>query len=269
MPELPELPPIAREPLSVVLLASNAEGCVRQVLAGWLRVLQERGSEFEILLVDDGSSDRTPALAEEEAATVPALKILRHDQPRGIGAALRTGLTACTRPLIVCAPCDPAYRAEDLPRFLAEIDRVHLLTGYRAGRRGPLVLRPLGLLFRLIHLLLFSHAPRRLPGWLGWRGHLGNLLARIFFGVRLRDVACPFRMFRREILPRCPLQSEGEFVWVEQLAKVNFAGWIFGEEIPLAVAPRGTRGLWRLLREAYHVFTRPDFGPASVRAVNP
>lgn len=263
MPEFPSLPPVASEPLSLVLLAHNAEAHVAGVVEGWRQTLAARNVPFEIVLVDDGSSDRTAALAQE----MPGLKVLRHEKPRGIGAALRTGLDATTQPLLACAPCDPAYRPEELTRFLAEIDRVHFLTGYRAGVPVPAPLRALGAVVRLLSHVLVSGAPERLPGWLGWRGHLGALLARIFFGVRLRDVGCPFRVFRREVLARTPLQSDGSFALAEQLAKVNFTGHIFGQEIPLPVAPSSswpTQSVGQVLREAHRVFSHPVFGPPGV-----
>jgi glycosyltransferase involved in cell wall biosynthesis len=263
MPELPSLPPVATQPLSLVLLAHNAEAHVAGVVEGWRQTLAARNVPFEIILVDDGSSDRTAALAGE----LPEVKLLRHDKARGIGAALRTGLEATTHPLLACALCDPAYRPVELARFLAEIDKVHFLTGFRAATPVPGPLRFLGKITRLLSQVIFSGAPPRLAGWLGWRGHFGALLARVFFGVRLRDVGCPYRVFRREVLARSPLQSDGSFALAEQLAKVNFAGHVFGEEIPLPVSqasswPRQTSG--QVLREAYRVFSHPSFGPPGV-----
>jgi len=265
MPELPNLPPIAKAPLSLVLLASNAAPHLADLLRGWRDVLLAREVPFEIIVVDDASGDGTGERAEELAASLPELKLLRHDQPRGSGAALRTGLAQVRHPLIACAPCDPAYRPEDLTRFLAQIDPVHFLTGYRAGARVPLLARGVGHLWRLFCRIVFNNTGERLPGWLGWRGHLGALLARVFFGVRLRDVACPYRLFRREVLARSPLQSNGDFAWVEQLAKVNFSNGVFGHEVPVPVTPQRQPPSWArfraLFREAKHVFSHPTFGP--------
>ncbi len=195
------------------------------------------------------------------AGELPDVKLLRHEQPRGLGAAMRTGLAATTHPLIVLALCDPAYRPSDLGRFLASMDRVHFLSGFRAARPVPLAARAVGLCWRVLCRLLFAYTPPRLPGWLGRRGHLASLVARIVFGVRLRDVGCPYRVFRREILARSPIQSDGEFALVEQLAKVNFAGFYFGEEeVTLAIEPRPSGSRRQSLREGYRVFARPDFG---------
>src|SRR5207237_2750049 len=132
--------------------------------------------------------------------------------------------------------------------FLAQIDPVHFLIGYRAGVRVPLFSRALGFLWRLFSRIVFNYKGERLPGWLGWRGHLGAFLARVFFGVRLRDVACPFRVFRKEVLARSPLQSDGDFAWVEQLAKVNFTNGVFGHEIPLPVMAQRQPLSWQRCR---------------------
>jgi hypothetical protein len=127
----------------------------------------------------------------------------------------------------------------------------------------PVALRVVGFLWRVVCLVVFSYAPARLPGWLGLRRHLSWLAARVLFGLRYHDVACPFRLLRRDILARIPLQSRGPFAHVELLAKANFLGHVMGEEFPLDVVPPPSRGDARaILREARRVFNAPDFGPA-------
>jgi hypothetical protein len=194
------------------------------------------------------------------------------DAQRGEGAALRTGVEAATLPLFFYTLCDPQYRPEDLGRMLQkkvgpdrpelEIDQAHLITGYRAGVPVPLPLRLVGLGWRLICRVVFSYPAAPLPGWLGWRGHLGRLLARVVFALRYQDVACPFRLVRRSAFERMPIQSDGEFAHVELLAKANFLGHLLGEDLPLAVRPRPWRyGKGELWREVKAVLRRPDFGP--------
>ena len=85
--------------------------------------------------------------------------------------------------------------------------------------------------------VVFSAAPDPLPGWLGTNGHAARLLARVLFGVRTRDVLCPYRLLRREIFARIPIQSRGPFAHVELLAKANFLGHMMGEELPIDVVP--------------------------------
>ncbi len=276
MPELPPLPPIAAQPLSVVLLAHNDRAHLETVVGEWLAFLSGLGREFELLVVDDGSTDGTADL-RPAAEVHPRVRFLRHPKPQGEGAALRTALALARYPLLAYAPCDSRFPPDDLNRLLTkrtvpnkpdlEIDHVHLMSGYRAGRPVPVALRALGALARLISRAVFSHAPPPLPGWLGWRRHLGGLLVRWLFGVRYRDVASPFRLLRRDMLARIPLQSDGPFVHVEIVAKANFLGHIFGEELPLhGVSPEPRSppvagSARQMLREAVRLFRHPDFGP--------
>jgi glycosyltransferase involved in cell wall biosynthesis len=276
MPEIPSLPPIADQPLSVVLLARNAAGHVAVSITDWLGFLDDfRPGAYEVILVDDGSSDGTADKAQTQSDAFPTLRIIRHDQPRGEGAALRAGLQAATRPLVFYALCDPAYRPEILAQLFArkmttedgveenEIDHVHLMTGFRAGHKVPAPLRALGWLARAACWVLFAYSPRALPGRLGWRRHFGWVLSRLLFGLRHHDVACPVRLIRREILPRIIIQSDGPFAHVELLAKANFLGAMMGEEVPLDVRPPAYRGdAGAFLRDGQKVFNHPDFGPA-------
>ena len=275
MPEPPPLPPIATHPLSVALLAHNDRPHLEVVVAEWLAFLTGLGRDFELIVVDDGSTDGTADLKAPLPAAHPRVHFLRHATPQGEGAALRTALAVARHPLFAYAPCDPRYPPGDLNRLLTkrthpdkpelEIDHVHVMSGFRAGRRAPLFWRALGALGRVVSRVVFSHASAPLPGWLGWRRHVGSLVVRWIFGVRYRDVASPFRLVRREIFARIPLQSDGPFVHVEIVAKANFLGHILGEEVPLQVPPEprsppvGGRAR-EILSEAVRLFRRADFG---------
>jgi glycosyltransferase involved in cell wall biosynthesis len=276
MPEIPSLPPIADQPLSVVLLARNVADHVVASLIVWLGFLDDfRPGAYELILVDDGSSDGTADKAQAQADAFPALRVIRLDQPRGEGAALRTGLQAATKPLVFYTLCEPAYRPEILSQLFArkmttddgveenEIDHVHVMTGFRAGLKVTPPLRAIGWLARTACWVLFAYTPRPLPGRLGVRRQLGWVLSRLLFGLRHHDVACPVRLIRRETLPRIPIQSDGPFAHVELLAKANFLGALMGEEVPLDVVPpayRGDSGVF--FHDGKKVFNKPDFGPA-------
>ncbi len=269
MPEFPKLPPIADQPLSVVLLAHNAGAHLEKVVAEWATYLNGLNRDYEILLIDDGSTDLTPRLLPVLTDRHRRLRLLRHPHRRGEGAALRTALTTARHPLLFYTLCDPRYRPGDVNRLLKEIDRVHLATGYRTGLPVPRCWRWAGALRRGLGKLVLGHADPPLPGWLGWKRHLGRLVVRLLFGVRNQDVSCPFRLARRAIFARIPLQSDSSFVHVEVLAKANFLGLLLAEEVPLGdrthpVAPEkdGPDRLGRLLSDGCRVFRKPDFGPA-------
>jgi glycosyltransferase involved in cell wall biosynthesis len=281
MPELPRLPPIASQPLSVALLAREQVNHLDAILAAWVTFLNGLDREYELIVVDDGSTDGTGELAETLAGKYRRVQIRRHERARGEGAALRTALTAAHHPLFFYTLCDPHYQPADLGKMLRqrcdprlpelEIDRVHILSAARGGRPAPWPWRLAGLFWRMLFRVLFTQAPDRLPGWLGWKRHLGGLLARILFGVRYRDVTCPFRLLRRDIFARIPLQSDGPFAHVELLAKANYLGLIMGAEVPLEPGhyPSLTKKMNRaevrqMLDDARRVIRHPDFGPATV-----
>ena len=271
MPEFPPLPPVSAEALSVVLLARNDAAHVEAVVAEWVAHLNGLDRDYELLLVDDGSRDGTAERAAALVRRFARVRLLRHDDPRGEGASLATGVAAGRFPLLFYSRCEPRFRPGSLPLLLSEIDRVHIVTGYRAGLPVPLGWRVVGRLYRFFCRVLFGQAATPLPGWLGWRRHAGRLLVRVLFGVRNHDVACPFRLFRREVFARIPIQSRGTFAHVEILAKANFLGHLIGEEIPLGdrarpVAPeeRMTEPPVGVFAEGYRVFAHPDFGPPTV-----
>jgi glycosyltransferase involved in cell wall biosynthesis len=237
MPEPAVRPPIAEAPVSVVLPAYNAAASVEPTLRGWAAYLDGLAREYEILLVDDGSTDQTRERAE--ALQLPRLRVLHHDVVQGQGAALRTGLVAARLPLICYCECSAAYQPADLSKMLELIDQVDVVTGYR-----PLAVRP--------------HRSRaeRIHQW----------LVRLIFGLHLKDVDCPFKLFRRAVFDRIPIQSDGPFVHAEILAKANFLTCLIAEvEVTYqpSAAVQAVPGSLRLLRkEAVRVFRRPDFGPA-------
>jgi len=277
MPEIPPLPPIASQPISVVLLARDEEPHLEAVLRLWLDVLGGLNRDFEIILVNDGSRDRTleiatgAVLATGLGTGLGSFQVLNHEQPQGIGAALRTGLATSRFPLLFYTTADREYRPADISLLLGEIDKVHLLSGYRRGQPVPWPLRGLGFFWRLVLRVVFDLAPERLPGWLGWKEHLYRMVIRLVFAVRTRDMNCAFRLCRRHIFARIPIQSNGPFAHTEILIKANFLGCVLGEEVPIAHQPRlGSLGDWtgsdyrKLAREGLQVFKHADFGPPEV-----
>jgi glycosyltransferase involved in cell wall biosynthesis len=263
MPDLAPLPPIADQPISVVLLARNDEIHLEEVVSAWTTLLDGLNREYELILVDDGGTDRTPELTAALTARFPRLRVIRHEQPRGDGAALRDGLQTATKPLFFYTTADRQYDVADFNKLLPEIDKVHLVSGFRQWQQVPRPLRWLGFVYRVFLRVLFSLTLERRSAWLGWNEWAYRLLARVVFALRLQDVNCLFRLFRREIFARIPIQSDGEFAHVEVLAKANFLGSYMNDEIPVAHRPRQQLPAgpsWG--KDFRRVFSHPDFGPA-------
>ena len=108
MPQLPPLPPIATQPLSVVLLAHESPH-LAGVVDGWVKFLDGLGRDYEVILVDDASSDRTPERIDNLVKRHPHLRVLRHETHKGEGAALRTGVEAAQHPLLFYTVCEPSF----------------------------------------------------------------------------------------------------------------------------------------------------------------
>ena len=176
-------PPIATAPLSVVLVAYNDRPTVTSVVADWAACLNRLSREYEILLVDDGSSDGTGDLADSLASQEVRLKVLRHDTHQGIGAALRTGLGSARLPLVCYSTCSGEYEGSDLERLLPCIDQTDLVGGCRVGTSG--------VHWRTLQLRTFR-----------W-------LARVLFAVRMRDPECLFLLARRSIFRGFPFNQTG------------------------------------------------------------
>jgi len=282
MPQAPVLPKIHDAPLGVLLLARLDAGHAAAVTRVWLDWLKKRGGEWELLVVDDGSDDET---AEAVGGIEDArLRLIRHDVPKGEGAALRTGLAALEKPLIFYTLCRPEYTPAGLEVMLTrevpvdeagkvglEVDHVHLTAGCRAGEPTPPVLATLGAAWRGFCWLVFSYTAPVAPGWLGWGRWWAGVWMWWVFGLRYADALCPYRLLRRDMLARIPIQSDTAFAHAELLAKANFLGQVLaGEQVPLPVKPPPSRGDFAALyADAMKVSNAPDFGPAVLPAAAP
>lgn len=265
MPTMSERPAIADAPLSVILPAHNAAEHIRAVLTEWRSILGRRQSGYEILVVDDGSTDATAALVEAVSREEPRVQLLLQEVPQGIGAALRAGLSKAQYPLVCCCPCDWQYQPADVQQLLKTIDKVDLVTGCRGGKPRPAVLRVLGLLYRGLVRVIFGLPLERSecrPGWAGW---WRRWQARWLFGLAVHDPECAFRLFRRDIFARIPIQSQGSFVHIEILAKANFLGCWMAEEVVRYQPPATGTDSYSLAgpqgRDCWRLLQNPDFGP--------
>jgi dolichol-phosphate mannosyltransferase len=193
--------------LSLVVPAFNEEEVIRQAVIEADTALAALCSDYEVLIVDDGSKDATAATVEAEAAKRPHVRLLRHGTNRGYGAALRTGFTAARFDLVGFTDADCQFHLEDLGLLLPLTDQVPVAVGFRVGRQ---------------------ESWRRLFLAGGF-----NLVVRTLLGIRVRDCDCALKVFRREVLPGLMPQTNGFFVNAEMLTKARQQG--------IAVAEAGVR----------------------------
>jgi glycosyltransferase involved in cell wall biosynthesis len=177
---------------------ANLEGLVEEALGA----LPEIADKFEIIAVDDGSKDRTPAIADELAARHPGVfRVVHHPVNLGYGAALRSGFRASKFGLIAFIDGDRQFRVADVARLterLARADHPDVVLGFRIHRADPLIRR--------------------------WYAKTYRLANRIFFGVRATDIDCACKLFRREALEPIRVGSGGAFFTAELLIKLRFEG---------------------------------------------
>src|SRR5262249_32453066 len=201
----------------------------------------------------------------------PNVILLKHDRPRGFGAALRTALEKAQHPLFFYSSFDYPYQPSDLRKLIDRINDVDLVTGFRSAVPVPAVEKIIRRALAVSLRILIGLHSEMLPGWLGFKAHLYARFAQLFFGVHVTDTDSAFKLFRREILTQFPIQSDGPFAHVEILAKTNFLTfWV--DEIPIGAQP-GAKPVtllpafsWReRWRDMKRVFLDPDFlpGPSS------
>lgn len=197
--------------LSVVLPAHNEEATVADVVEEVSAVVRKLGITYEIILVNDGSTDRTGEVARELASDVPNLRVVEHHPGRGYGGALKAGFAAATSDLIAFFPTDRQFVFAEVDRLLGQIGEADIVSGDRMDRQDNLV--------------------RRLNAF-GW-----NTLIRLLFGYLCRDIDCGFKLFRREILERVSIASDGAMVDTEFLAGARARGYRIAE-VPVTHLPR-------------------------------
>ncbi len=260
-----ERAPIRQAPISVVLTAYQNALEVHEVVAAWQTHLESLERTCEIIVVDDGSSDDTRAQVEALCPRFPNLRLSYLEPHGGIGNALQIGISAAQHPLLVTAPCDKQFFPPDLTRALDAIDQVDLVAGYRVGKPLPLWLRVWDGIRSVLGRILLGATPDKRDCWLGWRHWRTRCAARWIFGVRVHDPECPFRLYRREVFRRIPIQCQSSAAHIEILAKANHLECIMAE-VPVSWEPSKSVALdtveSRYWKELRRLFRRPEFGPA-------
>jgi glycosyltransferase involved in cell wall biosynthesis len=256
-----------RDAVSVVIPVHNAADRVGKVVPAWAGALALLGRGYEILVVDDGSTDATAAALEQLAGRVNHLRVLKHEARRGFGACLKTALAEVQHPLLFYTSTDYPYTPTDLRRLLDRIEvrdevlgrQPDLISGCRTGRPVPVLVKWGGRAWRLLWRLLLGMPMEPSPTWLGGREWAYGTFVGWVFGVPLADVNSAFKLYRTAFLRRVPIQSDADFVHAELVAKATFLTSIM-DEVPLTPKPDPEPELPSRLREMWHVFCRPEFG---------
>jgi glycosyltransferase involved in cell wall biosynthesis/GT2 family glycosyltransferase len=205
---------VARQSISVVFPAYNEEENIARAVEQAVSFLELLFTDWEVIVVDDGSRDKTVQIVDALARRDPRIVALHHPRNRGYGAALRSGIQAARKDLVFFCDSDLQFHITELLLLLAWIEQYDLVIGYR-GRRMDAV-------------------HRKVNAW-GWR-----TLVRLLLGLSVRDIDCAFKLFRRDVFKYISIESVGAMVNTEILVQAVRMGFKI-KEVPVTHFPR-TRG---------------------------
>jgi glycosyltransferase involved in cell wall biosynthesis len=190
--------------LSVFFPAYNDSGTIASLVIAARRTARTLTPDFEILIVDDGSADTTPVIADELARTYPEVRVIHHPTNRGYGGALRSGFASAGKELVFYTDGDAQYDPTELavlwPRMIEGVD---LVNGYKISRSDPL------------HRVII--------------GRIYHYTVKMLFGLKVRDVDCDFRLLRRSIFDRVHLEHSSGVICLEMMKKIQDAGFRIAE----------------------------------------
>ena len=221
--------------LTVFFPCYNEEENVEALAVEVDRVVGEIADDYEVIIVDDGSTDRTGGIADRIARERPHVRVIHHPRNLGYGTALRTGFAGARKELVLYTDGDCQFDIRDLRKLLPLMrEGVDLVVGYRENRQD----RPLRKIVSRVY----------------------NAIIRLIFGLRVRDIDCAFKLFRRSVFDKVEIRSERFLVDTEILVKAKRAGLTI-VETPVTHLPR-TRGassvsprdVFRTLRELSHLW---------------
>jgi glycosyltransferase involved in cell wall biosynthesis len=187
--------------ISVVFPMWNEEAYIHRAVAAAREALERAAPDHEIILVNDASTDRTGELADTLAREDSRIKVVHHAKNRKLGATLRSGYAIASKELVLYSDTDLPFDFHEVERAvrLLEYQQADVLSAYRFDRTSE------GLL-RTVYTIGYS------------------ALIRTLFRLRFRDVNFSFKLFRRALLDRIVLKSEGSFIDTEFLVRARKSG---------------------------------------------
>ncbi|MBM2811041.1 MAG: putative dolichol-phosphate mannosyltransferase-putative rane bound sugar transferase involved in [Chloroflexi bacterium] len=240
-----------RNGISIVVPAYNEEANLEPAVAEILAWISDSRRAAEIVIVDDGSRDATPEIADRLSAQHEQMRVIHHAVNRGYGAALASGFAATTHPLVFFTDADRQFCIDQIERLCAPIedDDADMVIGYRVGRHDT----RLRVLFSIIY----------------------NSLADLVFRTRARDLGCAFKLIPATFLHEVALYSSDFSVNTELVVKARRHG-LRVREVGVTHRPRtagtssvrlrhvgiGLLGLWSLWLELHGLRRRSPTDPA-------
>lgn len=195
----PVAAPLLKDSLSVVLPAYNEEQAIEKTVLNVCNVLQAWSMDFEVVVVNDGSSDRTGEILAHLASENKHINVVTHEVNQGYGAALVSGFAAASKTLTLFMDSDGQFDIRDLRLFFPYIDQYDAVLGYRIDRQDSMV--------------------RKLNA-LGWK-----TVVRLALGVHVHDIDCAFKLYKTDFIHQITLETRGAMINSEMLYKFKRLGY--------------------------------------------
>lgn len=194
--------------ISVTMPAYNEAENIADMVEDVIKVISELTYDYEVIVVDDGSTDGTAEVVKSIAKKYPQLRLIQHPVNQGYGAAVFDGLTNATKELVFFTDSDRQFDLREIKKLLDLIDDADLVVGYRAPRRDPFM--------------------RKVNGW-GW-----SMLVTLLFGYTARDIDCAFKLMRRGVIEHLKdkVKSRGATFSAEFLVRAKRSGFRI-REVPI------------------------------------
>ena len=193
-----------RPSLSIFFPCYNDKGTIATLVWEAKAVAEKLTDDFEVIVIDDGSSDGSRELLLELQKDFPELKLVFHEKNRGYGGALRSGFKAASKNLVFYTDGDAQYNVRELPLLWEKLaPDVDIVNGYKVKRHDPL------------HRVIV--------------GYVYQWVIRVAFWLPIRDVDCDFRLIRRKVFGAIELTSNTGTITVELVKKIQNAGFRFAE----------------------------------------
>ncbi len=190
--------------LTVFFPAYNDSGTIASLVIAAVQTAGRLTSDFEVLVINDGSRDATAEVVDELARLYPHVRAIHHEQNRGYGGALRSGFASATKEWIFYTDGDGQYDPREMALLWEKRDAsTDLVNGYKISRSDPL--------HRIVIGRIYHHT------------------VKLLFGLTVRDVDCDFRLIRRRVFDAVTLEKSSGVICLELMKKITDAGFSIAE----------------------------------------